>query len=106
MNIESVITLIIGIIVASVGIIIGLVEKASGARAMAKLAALESRVCNVENSCEDMKKFSDESRADRTKIHTDFADIRGDLKAILERLSGVGSKVDAMFKKIYKEDGT
>jgi len=62
---------------------------------------LEGRMGTVEEACDDNKHFREESRKDRAELHNEFGDIKGELKAILAELKGVGGKVDMVFKKIY-----
>ncbi len=99
--IESVIAIVGSVVVASGGLVVGVISKSTSDKVKAAFAAMEARMGTVETACVDAKQFQKDSITDRGKIHLDIAGVGGDLKVIMERLGSMADQMEYIYKKIY-----
>ncbi|MDD5375739.1 hypothetical protein [Acidithiobacillus sp.] len=99
--ISTVITMLVSVGVAAGGIIIGQMARVSAARSKEGIMAIDGRMKAVETACTETKEFISESRKDRSDLHKDFGDIRGDLRVLIERQENIAEKLEQVHKKLF-----
>ena len=101
MPVESVISLVVGVVLASSGIILGVIGRASALKVNARVDVMEANMKEIRGKCVASEEFQKESRLDRAELHEGVSEIVGDVKVILANQKTMAEQLDLIFKKIF-----